>query len=272
MSGNQPSRREIVGGLVAAGLAGGLATAHAQDKIKPEPVKQRILAISYGALDNADKDQLLMKFLIQLTGKPKPRVCYLPTAKGDKLFEIQAFYRAVRPLSCEPRHQPVFISSSDLKSFDDELLAADALFVGGGNTLNMLAIWKAQEIDKTLLKAWGRGILVAGESAGAMCWFEDGATDSRPGKVTALQCLGWLKGSFCPHYDTEPTRRPTYQRMILAGELHEGIAADEGVGLVYEGEKLVRIVSSRPKANAYRVTRAGDKIEEKVLPAEYLGK
>jgi dipeptidase E len=243
-----------------------------QDKTKAAPVKPRILAVSYGALDRADKDQLLMKYLIKLTGKPKPRVCFLPTACGDNQFSIRAFYQAMNPLPCQPRHQRVFINSPDVKSFDDELLAADALFVGGGNTLNMLAIWKAQEIDKILHKAWKQGILVAGESAGALCWFEDGSTDSRPGKVTAMQCLGWLKGSYCAHYDTEPARRPTYHRMVLAGELHEGIGADEGVGLLYEGEQLVRVVSSRPKANAYRVTRAGDKIEEKLLPAEYLGK
>jgi dipeptidase E len=135
----------------------------------------------------------------------------------------------------------------------------------------MLAIWKDQGIDKVLHKAWRKGIVLGGGSAGAICWFRQGCTDSRPGKLTALDCLGWLPGSACPHFNLEK-RRTAFHEMILAGVLEDGIACDEGVGVLYEDEKLTRVVSSLPKARAYAVKRQNGKIETSPLETEVLGK
>lgn len=217
------------------------------------------------------KDALpLMRAFVALTGKPNPKVCLLPTAAGDSAESIVSWYDLMNQLECRPRHLRLF-QPSKVQDFEEVLLDMDAIFVGGGNTLNMLAIWKEQGIDKVLHKAWQKGIVLGGASAGAICWFEQGCTDSRPGKLTGMACLGWLPGSACPHFDLEK-RRSAYHELVLAGELKDGIACDEGVGVVYEGEKLVRVVSSLPKARAYAVHRQDGRIAATDLETEVLGK
>jgi peptidase E len=173
-------------------------------------------------------------------------------------------------LECRPRHLRLF-QPSRVNDFEEVLMGMDAIYVGGGNTLNMLAIWKEQGIDKVLRNAWEKGIVLGGGSAGAICWFKQGCTDSRPGKLTALDCLGWLSGSACPHFNLEK-RRTAYHEMVLSGVFTEGIAIDEGVGVLYEDTKLARIVSSLPKGRAYSVKRQDGKIESSPLETEYLGK
>lgn len=144
------------------------------------------------------KDALpLMRYFVALTGKPNPKVCLLPTAQGDAAESIVSYYDLMNQLDCRPRHLRLF-QPSRVNDFEEYLLDMDAIYVGGGNTLNMLAIWKDQGIDKVLHKAWQKGIVLGGGSAGAICWFQQGCTDSRPGKLTALDCLGWLPGSACP--------------------------------------------------------------------------
>ncbi|HEV3026312.1 MAG TPA: peptidase E [Planctomycetota bacterium] len=212
----------------------------------------------------------LMKAFLELTGKANPKVCLLPTASGDSAESIVTYYDIMNQLECRPRHLRLF-QPSRVDDFEKYLMDMDAIYVGGGNTLNMLAIWKEQGIDKILRKAWEKGIVLGGESAGAICWFRQGCTDSRPGKLTALDGLGWLPGSACPHFSDEK-RRKAYQDMLLAGELQDGIACEDGVAVLYEGEKLVRIVNSVPKARAYRVRRQEGNIEMSALEPEFLGK
>ena len=130
----------------------------------------------------------------------------------------------------------------------------------------MLAIWKTHGIDVLLREAWESGIVLWGASAGMICWFEAGVTDSFGPQLAGMDCLGLLPGSACPHYDGEEQRRPRYRALVDAG-FPEGIAADDGVGLHYAGPELREIVTCRPGAAAYRVTREG---EEK-LPARELG-
>ena len=216
------------------------------------------------------KDALpLMRFFIGLTGKPNPKVCFLPTASGDSGESIVGFYDVMNQLDCRPRHLRLF-HPSRVRNFEEYLLDMDAIYVGGGNTLNMLAIWKAQGIDQVLHKAWKKGIVLGGGSAGAICWFQQGCTDSRPGKLTALEGLGWLRGSHCPHFNLEK-RRIAFHELVLAGDLADGIACDEGVGLVFEGEKLTRVVSALPKARAWSVQRRDGRVETSPLDTEFLG-
>lgn len=230
------------------------------------PAKKRIFAVGGW---NSPKEALpLMRYFISLTGKPNPKVCLLPTASGDSSDSIVAFYDVMNQLDCRPRHLRLF-QPSRVDSFEDVLMDMDAIYVGGGNTLNMLAIWRDQGIDQVLLKAWKKGIVLGGGSAGAICWFAQGCTDSRPGKLTALDGLGWLPGSACPHFNLEK-RRLAYSDLVQAGDLQDGLAIDEGAGVLFEDDRLVRVVSSVSKAKAYAVKRREGRIESTALDAEVL--
>jgi peptidase E len=162
----------------------------------------------------------------------------------------------------------LFQRTEDLKLF---LLSQDVIYVGGGNTKSMLALWREWKLDAILRKAWREGVVLAGVSAGSICWFEEGVTDSITGKLTALPCLGQLKGSNCPHYDSETERRPAYQRLVRSGKMHSGLAADDGVALHFVGQKLTAVVSSRAHAAVYRVRRHGSQVTEKRIAPKYLG-
>jgi peptidase E len=215
------------------------------------------------------KDALpLMRYFIELTGKPNPKVCLLPTASGDTAESIVSWYDIMNKLDCRPRHLRLF-HPSGIDNWEDVLMDMDAIYVGGGNTLNMLSIWKEHGIDKTLRKAWEKGIVLGGGSAGAICWFAQGCTDSRPGKLTALDCLGWLPGSACPHYDHEK-RRAAVNEMVLSGEFKDGLAIDDGAAVLFDGDKLVRAVGSLPKAKAYHVKRQDGKVDVTPMETETL--
>jgi peptidase E len=213
-----------------------------------------------------------MRYLLALTGKKEPVIYFLPTATGDSASTVMNWYELMNELPCRPRHLRLFGSSRLMKDFGPRLLSADAVFVGPGSTLNMLALWKAQGVDSILRRAWEQGVVLSGESAGLNCWFEQSVTDSRPERLTAMDGLGFLKGSICPHYDSERQRRPSYHQMLQTGEVKDGIACDDFVALLFEGEALTRVVSSRPEKTAYRVRLAGGKVVEEPLAAEFLGK
>ncbi|HVR82780.1 MAG TPA: peptidase E [Planctomycetota bacterium] len=234
------------------------------------PAPKRRLIFVDGGWGNSKDALPLMRYFIALTGKPNPKVCLLPTASGDSAESIVTFYDIMNQLDCRPRHLRLF-QPSRVQNFEEYLMGMDAIYVGGGNTLNMLAIWKDQGIDKVLRQAWEKGIVLGGGSAGAICWFEQGCTDSRPGNLTALPCLGWLPGSACPHFNLEK-RRTAFGEMVLSGQLQEGLACDEGAGILFEGEKPTHMVSSLPKARAYAVKRQNGKIETTALETEILGK
>ena len=153
------------------------------------------------------------------------------------------------------------------------MLRQDVIYVGGGNTASLLAVWRVHGLDRVLADAWYEGVLLCGVSAGMNCWFSESVTDSFGlSRLGALKDgLGLLAGSCCPHYDGEAQRRPTYHRLVGAGELADGLAADDGAALVFVGDELAELVSSRPGAAAYRVERVGDGVEERRLAARYLG-
>ena len=144
----------------------------------------------------------------------------------------------------------------------------DGIVVSGGNTLNQQAIWKVQGIDLILKEAWDRGIVLGGASAGSLCWFEEGTTDSRPKEVTKIECLGFLKGSHSPHYDAEAARRPLYHKLIKSGELMPGYACDNDAGIYFEDNEVKRVVSTREEAKVYYVSKVGNDVVEKVMEPE----
>jgi peptidase E len=196
-----------------------------------------------------------IRYMARLTGKPRPRVCYLPTAVGDRPDAIVSFYKACAPLDVTPLVQASFIASTDQReSWEDALLSMDAIVASGGNTLNQQAIWRAQGIDIVLRQAWERGIVLGGSSAGSLCWFEEGTTDSRPKELSVVQCLGFLAGSHCPHYNSEPGRRPLYQSLIASGRMKPGYACDDDAGVYFENDRVARVVATREGANVYHVS------------------
>jgi dipeptidase E len=226
---------------------------------------KQIIALGGGGFSMEPDNPLLDQYILAQTNKPQPKICFIPTASGDADSYIKRFYDFFEKQACVPSHMSLFKPHTrDVRGF---LLSQDIIYVGGGNTKNMLAIWREWGLDSILQEAWEQGIILAGISAGSICWFEEGVTDSYGDGLEPLRCLGFLKGSNCPHYDGEPERRPTYQKLVAAGKIKGGIAADDSVALHYIGDALHRIVSSRPEAGAYRL----EGTEEISVVATYLG-
>jgi dipeptidase E len=225
-----------------------------------------------GGFSMEPENPLLDAFVLTLARSPRPRVCFLPTASGDAEGYAARFYRAFAPLDCRPSDLQLFARTvGDLEAF---VLEQDVIYVGGGNTASMLAVWRAHGLDRILRRAWEEAVVLCGLSAGMNCWFTESVTDSFGlEQLQPLQDgLGLLPGSACPHYDGEEQRRPTFTRLVAAGDLADGWAADDGAALVFGGTDLEEVVGSRPHAGAYRVERtAGDGVEERRLPVRYLG-
>jgi dipeptidase E len=236
-------------------------------------MKSHILAIGGAALPDQPDKLLLIKYFLSLVPKKNPRVCFIGAAHGDADAGRLRFYAGFSRFSCTPTHLPLFARTPrDLESF---VLEQDAIFVGGGNTRSMLAVWRDWGLDGYLRKAWERGIVLGGASAGSICWFEQGITDSIAGPLTAMDCLGFLPGSNCPHYDSEPLRRPTYRKLVASGKIVEGVAADDGAALHYVDGKLLRAVAGRPRAKAYHLARSAGsprRAVERRLPTKFLGR
>ena len=233
----------------------------------PSPVTKKIFVTGGGY------DPTTIRYLISLTGKENPKICFLPTPVGDSEAYIQKWFEVAKTLPLQPFAQKVFISTEEQKTpFEDTLLQMDAILVTGGNTLNAMALWKAHGIDAILRKAWEKGIVLTGPSAGAICWFEEGLSDSRPVHLTAVKGLGFLKGSNCPHYHTEKDRRPTYLKMIEEGKLLPGYACDETAGLYFENSELKRVVTQNKDDKAYKVSVKNGKVVEETLASELISR
>jgi dipeptidase E len=210
------------------------------------------------------------KFLIELTGLAKPRVCFLPTASGDAQEYIAAFYARYTPDLCTATHLSLFSRTvKDLRAF---LLDQNIIYVGGGNTANMFAVWRVHGVDEILKEAYRKGVVMCGTSAGSLCWFEAGVTDSfSPELDPIFDGLGLIKGSNCPHYNSEVNREPQYHKFLLNG-LPNGYAADDGAALHFANGEFKEAVSSINGARAFRVEAANGAINQTQLPVRYLGR
>jgi dipeptidase E len=208
-----------------------------------------------GAGDTPEQTEQLFRYVLELTAKDRPRLLIVPTATAESDANIatalERFARLADPTVLRTFPWP----PEDLRSC---VLDQDAIWVGGGNTANMLAIWRVHGIDQLLREAWEAGVVLFGASAGMICWFEAGVTDSFGPQLDGLRDgLGFLEGSACPHYDGEELRRPRYRELVDAG-FPPGIAAEDGVGLHFEATELVEAVTCRPGASAYRVDADGE--------------
>lgn len=232
--------------------------------------ERQIIALGGGGFSEEPECPLLDDYVLEHAGHPCPRVCFVPTASGDSQGYIDRFVAAFAAKRCEPTHLALFRRTiDDLRSF---VLAQHVIYVGGGNTASLLAVWRAHGLDRILREAWEAGIVLCGISAGSLCWFEGGVTDSFGRGLQPLHDgLGLLPASHCPHYG-EPERRQAYQQHVGAGSLPGGVAAEDGVALHFVGDTLAATVSSRSSARAYSVAlEGGCEVRETPIVPRYLG-
>jgi len=229
---------------------------------------KRIIAIGGGAFSAKTPRPAFDRWLLAQAGKLRPKVCFIPTASGDNAASIRRIEAMIKRLGGRPTTLALFAApSEDLTRL---LSRHDLLFVGGGNTYNMLALWRLWKLDAAIRRAYDRGVVLSGSSAGGLCWFASGLTDSFPSRFDRMACLGWLRGSFCPHFDSERARQAVYRRMIKVGRLPAGYAVDDAVALDFVNGRLARAVSSRRSGGALHIRRGGGKLVEKPLPIERL--
>ena len=203
----------------------------------------------------------LAAFLVGLTRKERPRVLYIGTASAEDPESALRMYDRFGARVELSRLEFFPWPPEDLRS---TVLEQDLIFVGGGNTANMLAIWRVHGVDELLREAYEGAVVLSGSSAGGICWFAEGVTDSFGPDLDKMDCLGFLPGSFCPHYDDEELRRPRYHE-LLRDELADGYAADSSVGLHFVDGELREVVACEQGSKAYRVeVRDGDVVEEPI--------
>ena len=235
--------------------------------------ERRIVAMGGGGFlmrpDNGLLDAFVLELARERSGRDRPRLCFVPTAVGDSDRSIVEFYTAFVDRA-EPRHLALFARTiPDVGAF---LLGQDVVYVGGGNTANMLAIWRLQGVDRALRAAWEAGVIMTGMSAGAICWFEACTTDSFGQVLQPLRDgLGVLEGSYVPHYHGEAQRRPLFHRLVADGALPAGYGVDDGAALVYHGTTLHEVVTSQADAGAYRIEVSDGAVRETPLPVRFLG-
>jgi dipeptidase E len=218
--------------------------------------RRQILAMGGGGF-TMESTLALDRFALELTGKPVPRICFLPTASGDPREQATRFHERFSSWPCEPSILSLFHLGRDRIDPREHLLAQDLIYVGGGSMRNMLAVWREHSVDEIMRAAWERGIVLAGLSAGAMCWFEGGITMSG-GFAAPANGLGLVGGSLSVHMDGEPERLPVFRQAIATGRLPAGFAADDGAAVLLRGTELVRCVASRDGARVISVSADGD--------------
>lgn len=230
---------------------------------------RQIIAMGGGGFSMEPENLLLDQYILTQAKKESPNICFVPTASGDQDNYVERFYKAFNTKQCRANHLSLF--DSNFEDLEKYVFEQDIIYVGGGNTRNMLLLWKEWGLDNALRKAYENGTILAGLSAGSICWFEEGLTNPKNAPLYKLDCLGFLKGSNCPHYDGDSKRRPSYHQLISNGKMIEGYAVDDGVALHFIDESLFKTVSSRPKAKAYYVKNKDCETIETDIKTIYLG-
>ena len=227
--------------------------------------ERNIVAMGGGGFSSGNP--MLDRYALSLVAAVRPKVCFIPTASGDDAGYTLEFFKAYSSYGCDPFVLNLFCR--EVEDISAYLLGMDMVYVGGGNTVNLLAVWRLHGVDHALQDAWYGGVVLSGLSAGANCWFDASTTDSYLlGKADALaDGLGFLAGSFCPHYSSEPQRRPNYLGMVAEGTLPAGYACEDGTAVHFAGTELRTAVSVDGDATAFRVSRVGNGASEETLPA-----
>jgi len=235
-----------------------------------EPHRRLIFAMGGGGFTMEPANPLLDDFVLSLVDVGEPRILFLPTASGDPGMQVNAFKERFGERACVAEQLSLFHLREHARPLAQIVREQDIVYVGGGSMRNLLALWRAHGLDRLLVRAWERGTVLAGLSAGAMCWFEGGVTCSS-GRPEAIDGLAVLPGSLTVHADGEPERLPVWLAAVRDGTLPGGWALDDGVGLLFRGERPERAVSSRPGAGGQRVDAIAGELVRKRLDVELLG-
>ena len=199
---------------------------------------KQIIAIGGGGFGREIKDLKIEKYIVDQSKARTPKICFIPTATGDDQAYIDTFYKAFNSLGCKTSHINFFKRTINLK---EHILDQDIIYVGGGNTKSMLAVWKEWQLDKILFEAYNNKIIMSGVSAGAICWFKKGITDSWKDNQATLDCLNFVDGVCCPHYDEEPERIPYVKEILVNKEISSCYAI--------EGYAALHLIDDKPKYN-----------------------
>ena len=223
-------------------------------------MKKQIIAIGGGGFGRSPGEGLIEKYILDQSEKDVPNICFIPTATGDNEAYKVNYYSTFSKLDCSPSHLDFFKRTPDLKEL---ILKQDVIFVGGGNTKSMLAVWKDWGLDLVLKEAYEKGVIMSGVSAGAICWFDQGITDSWAEDLKVMDCLGFIEGACCPHYDEEPQRKPSLNKFITEKALKSCYAVDGGCALHIEDEKEFKSVVFSKNKNSFLVEMKDNKVAEK---------
>ena len=225
-------------------------------------IEKNIVAIGGGGFGRTVKDLRIEEYILSLSNKEKPNICFIPTATGDNDSYKVNYYDVFTKLNCNPTHIDFFKRTMDLSS---SIPDQDIIFVGGGNTKSMLAVWKDWGLDLLLRDAYENGTVMSGVSAGAICWFKQGITDSWASNLSVMDCLGFLDGCCCPHYDGEKDRRPSVHAFINDEKIESCIAVEDESAIHYKDNKFYKSISFGKDKNSYIIKNDGDKIIESPL-------
>ena len=220
---------------------------------------KQIIAIGGGGFGRNPGDGVIEQYILDQTGKEKPNICFIPTATGDNEAYKVNYYSTFSKLDCNPIHLDFFKRTPDLEQLIPQ---QDAIFVGGGNTKSMLAVWKDWNLDKLLKEAYEKGVVMSGVSAGANCWFERAVVDSWEEDLRVIDCMGFIKGICCPHYDEEPQRRPAVKTFLEDGIIDSCYSVEGNCALHIKNDDEYLSVDFGKEKNAYIVSMDGDKVKE----------
>jgi dipeptidase E len=231
--------------------------------------RRRILALGGHDFDRRAGNDAICDLIVELAESPRPKICLLPTASGDPEDQITRFRRSFAERDSVPQVISLFRLGENPVDLREELLNQDVIYAGGGSLVNLIAIWRAHGLDEILRECWREGILIVGQSAGAMCWFGGGITSSQ-GDPAVADGFGVLPGSLCVHYLSEPVRRRSFLRAIASGELEAGLGLEDQTGALFEDTELAETVSARHGAAVWEVTPENASAREAELESRQL--
>ena len=228
-------------------------------------MKRQIIAIGGGGFGRNPGEGIIENYILNQSNAKNPNICFIPTATGDNEAYKNNYYATFTKLNCNPVHLDFFKRTPDLQSLINE---QDVIFVGGGNTKSMLAVWKDWGLDSILHEAYKKGVVMSGVSAGAICWFEKGVTDSWSEDLKVMDCLGFVKGACCPHYDEEPQRRPSLKKFLSQQILESCYAVDGGCALHIQDETEYGSIAFSKNKKSFHVEFKNDKVIENSFPVK----
>ncbi len=220
---------------------------------------KNIIAIGGGGFGRNPSIGVIENYILNQSTKKRPKICFIPTATGDDEAYKVNFYSTFTKFDCEPTHLDFFKRTPNLEKM---IMKQDIIFVGGGNTMSMLAVWEKWGLDKILKQAYDNGTVMSGVSAGAICWFDKGITDSWAEKLQLMNCLNFVKGVCCPHYDEESERRPTLHKLLLNKKIKSCYAIDGGCALHLTNGTPFKAIAFENGKRSYCVKLENEEVNE----------